>query len=68
MGTMSFADNYARLFVVTTTLGVEVANASLAKAEIVDGILPNLIAFGLFLGAIGFFLFIGPLFGKTGQN
>ena len=27
----------------------------LAKAQIIGGIVPNLIAFGLFLGAIGYF-------------
>ena len=61
---MNFADNYARLFVVMSVLGPEVANTDFAKAEIVGGILPNLIAFGFFLGALGYFLFTGPLFGK----
>ena len=32
-----------------------------AKAEIIGGILPNLIAFGLFLGAIGYFALTGKM-------
>ena len=61
---MNFADNWARVFVVMTFLVLEAANTYLAKAAIVGGVIPNLIAFGLFLGAIGYFLFTGPLFGK----
>ena len=61
---MNFADNWARVFVVMTFIVLEAANTYLAKAAIVGGIIPNLIAFGLFLGAIGYFLFTGPLFGK----
>ena len=61
---MNFADNWARVFVVMIFLVLETANTYLAKAAIVGGIIPNLIAFGLFLGAIGYFLFTGPLFGK----
>jgi len=61
---MNFADNWARVFVVMTFLVLEAANTYLAKAAIVGGIIPNLIAFVLFLGAIGYFLFTGPLFGK----
>ncbi len=61
---MNFADNWARLFVVMTFLALEVANPYFAKAVIFGGIIPNLIAFGLFLVAIGYFLFTGPLFGK----
>ena len=61
---MNFADNWARVFVVMTFLVLEAANTYLAKAAIVGGIIPNLIAFGLFLGAIGYFLFTGTLFGK----
>ena len=61
---MNFADNWARVFVVMTFLVLEAANTYLAKAAIVGGIIPNLIAFGLFLGAIGYFLFTGSLFGK----
>ncbi len=33
----------------------------LAKAQIIGGIVPNLIAFGLFLGAIGYFALIGKM-------
>ena len=61
---MNFADNYARLFVVMSVLGLEAADTYFAKAEIIGGILPNLIAFSLFLVAIGYFLFTGPLFAK----
>ena len=61
---MDFADNWARVFVVMTVIGLETAKTYFAKAEIVGGILANLIAFGLFIGAIGYFLFTGPLFGK----
>ena len=61
---MNFADSWARVFVAMTFLVLEAANTYLAKAAIVGGIIPNLIAFGLFLGAIGYFLFTGPLFGK----
>ena len=65
---MNFADNYTRLFVVMTALGLEAATTYFAQAEIVGGILPNLIAFGLFLGAIGYFLLTGPLFGKGNKD
>ena len=61
---MNFADNWARVFVVMTFLVLEATNTYFAKAAIVGGIIPNLIAFGLFLGSIGYFLFTGPLFGK----
>ena len=65
---MMFADNYIRLFVVMTVLGLEAANTYFSKAEIVGGILPNLIAFGLFLLAIGYFLFTSSLFGNGNKN
>ncbi len=65
---MNFADNWARIFVVMTFLVLEAVNTYFAQAAIVGGILPNLIAFGLFLGAIGYFLFTGPLFGKGKKN
>ena len=42
---MSFADNWARVFVVITFL-------SFGEAHIIGGIVPNLIAFVLFLGAL----------------
>ncbi len=58
---MNFADNYARLFVVITILGLEIANHYFAKAEIIGGIIANLIAFGLFLGAIGYFALTGKM-------
>jgi hypothetical protein len=58
---MNFADNYARLFVVITILGLEIANHYFAEAEIIGGIIPNLIAFGLFLGAIGYFALTGKM-------
>ena len=61
---MNFSDNWARVFVVMTFLGLEAANTYIAKAEIFGGILPNLIGFGMFLGAIGYFLFTGSLFGQ----
>ncbi len=32
-----------------------------AKAEIIGGIVPNLIAFGLFIGAIGYFALTGKM-------
>tara|TARA_B100000700_G_C14361694_1_gene541831 strand:- start:338 stop:538 length:201 start_codon:yes stop_codon:yes gene_type:complete len=65
---MNFADNYARLFVVMTVLGLEAANTYFAKAEIFGGIITNLIAFGLFFLAIGCFLFTSSLFGKGKKN
>ena len=49
---MNFADNWARVFVVITFL-------TLGEAQIIGGIVPNLIAFGLFLGAIGYFASTG---------
>ena len=54
---MNFADNWARVFVVITFL-------TFGEAQIIGGIVPNLIAFGLFLGAIGYFLglFLAQLF------
>ncbi len=64
---MDFADNYSRLFVIMIILSLEAINTYFAKAEIFGGIVPNLIAFGLFLVGIGYFLFTGPLFGK-GKN
>ncbi len=45
---MNFADNWARVFVVITFL-------TFGEAQIIGGIVPNLIAFGLFLRAIGYF-------------
>ena len=52
---MNFADNWARVFVVITFLTV-------GEAQIIGGIVvPNLIAFGLFLGAIGYFASTGKI-------
>ena len=51
---MSFADNWARLFVVITFL-------TFGEAQIIGGLVPNLIAFGLFLGAIGYFALTGKM-------
>ena len=51
---MSFADNWARVFVVITFLGF-------GEAQIIGGIVPNLIAFTLFVGAIGYLAFSGRM-------
>ncbi len=51
---MSFADNLARVFVVITFL-------TYGEAQIIGGIVPNLIAFGLFLGSIGYFAITGKM-------
>ena len=53
-GKMNFADNWARLFIVITFL-------TIGEAQIIEGIVPNLIAFGLFLGAIGYFALTGKV-------
>tara|TARA_B100000700_G_C14395344_1_gene556681 strand:+ start:97 stop:279 length:183 start_codon:yes stop_codon:yes gene_type:complete len=51
---MNFADNWARIFVVMTFL-------TFGEAQIIGGIVPNLIAFGLFLRAIGYFALMGKM-------
>ena len=51
---MIFADNWARVFVVITFLGF-------GETQIIGGIVPNLIAFGLFVGAIGYFALTGKM-------
>ena len=51
---MNFADNWARLFVVITFL-------TLGEAQIIGGIVPNLIALFLFLGSIGYFALTGKM-------
>ena len=51
---MNFADNWARVFVVITFL-------TFGEAQIIGGIVPNLIAFNLFLGAIGYFAATGKM-------
>jgi len=58
---MSFADNLARVFVVITFLGFE-------EAQIIGGIVPNLIAFGVFIGVIGFFAFSGGMAEMLGMS
>ena len=61
---MNFADNWARVFVVITFL-------TFGEAQIIGGIVPNLIAFGLFLGAIGYFAATGKMaemFGWKNKN
>ena len=45
---MGFADNWARIFVVIMFL-------TFGEVQIIGEIVPNLIAFGLFLGVIGYF-------------
>ena len=51
---MNFADNWARVFVVITFL-------TFGEAQIIGGIVPNLIAFGLFLVAIGYLASTGKM-------
>ena len=51
---MYFANNWARIFVVITFL-------TFGEAQIIGGIVPNLIAFVLFLGAIGYFALTGKM-------
>ncbi len=51
---MNFADNWARLFVVIVFLGF-------GEAQIIGGIVPNLMAFGFFVGAIGYFALTGKM-------
>ena len=51
---MNFADNWARVFVVITFL-------TFGEAQIIGGIVQNLIAFGLFLRAIGYFALTGKM-------
>ena len=51
---MNFSDNWARVFVVITFL-------TLGGAQINGGIVPDLIAFGLFLAAIGYFAATGKM-------
>ena len=58
---MNFADNWARVFVVITFL-------TFGEAQIIGGIVPNLIAFGLFLGAIGYFALTGKMAEMFGWN
>ena len=56
---MNFADNWVRVFVVITFL-------TFGETQINGGIVPNLTAFGLFLGAIGYFALTGKMAGMFG--
>ena len=51
---MNFADNLARVFVVIIFL-------FFGEAQILGGIVTNLIAFVLFVGAIGYFALTGKM-------
>ena len=51
---MNFADNWARFFVVITFL-------TFGEGQIIGGIVPNLVAFGLFLVTIGYFALTGKM-------
>ena len=58
---MNLADNWARVFVVIMFL-------SFGKAQIIGGIVPNLIALLLFTGAIGYFAFTGKMAEMFGRK
>tara|TARA_Y100001968_G_C18977770_1_gene535300 strand:- start:158 stop:358 length:201 start_codon:yes stop_codon:yes gene_type:complete len=58
---VNFADNWARIIVVITFLGF-------GEAQIIGGIVPNLIAFLLFVGAIGYFSLTGKMAETFGFN
>ncbi|WP_269622614.1 hypothetical protein [Prochlorococcus marinus] len=51
---MNFADNWSRVFVVITFLII-------GEEHFIGRILPNLIAFGMFLFSIGYFAFTGKM-------
>tara|TARA_Y100001968_G_scaffold315448_1_gene342056 strand:- start:1725 stop:1913 length:189 start_codon:yes stop_codon:yes gene_type:complete len=51
---MNFADNYSRIFVVVVFLLV-------GETQIIGGFVPNLIAFGLFIGGILYFALTGKM-------
>ena len=51
---MNLTDNLTRVFVVITLL-------SFGEAQIIGCIVSNLIAFGLFIGAIGYFALTGRM-------
>ena len=51
---MNFTDNWARVFVVLIFL-------VFGEAQIIGGIVPNLVAFVLFLGSIGYFASTGKM-------
>ena len=58
---MNFADNWARVIVVITFL-------TLGDAQIIGGLVPNLVAFWLFPGAIGYFASTGKMAEMFGWN
>ena len=61
---MNFADNGTRVFVVIRFL-------TFGEVQIIDGIIPNLIAYSLFLGVIGCFVSTGKMaemFGWKNKN
>ena len=61
---MNFADNWAKVSVVITFL-------TFGEAQIIGGIILNLIVFVLFLGAIGYFVSTGKMaemFGWKNKN
>ena len=51
---LNFAENWARVFVV-------IAFLLFGEAQIMGGIVSNLIAFVLFIGAIGYFLLMDKM-------
>jgi len=51
---MNFADNWARVFVVLAFL-------IFGEAQIIEGMVPNVIVSGLFLGMVGYFVFTGKM-------
>ena len=61
---MTFFDNWARIFVVITFL-------IFGETQIIGGLALNLIAFVLFLAAVGYFAFTGKMakmFGIINEN
>jgi len=58
---INFAANWARVFVVITFL-------TFGEAQIIGGIVPNLIAFTLFLGEVGYFALTGKIAEIFGWN
>ena len=61
---MNFADNWAKVFVVINFL-------TFREGQIFGGIVPNLLAFSLFLVAIGYFASTGKVakvFGCKNKN
>ena len=61
---MNFPYNWSRIFVMITLL-------TIGEAQIIGGIVSNLIAFSLFLGAIGYFALTGKMaemFGWKDKN